>query len=489
MMTAARYIISLLLLAAYYLLLTTSPVRAEQPTNLSQLELNSYTNRVVVAVSSALICQITGFDVAKQSANGQPQSCNGEKIENGQVGGALGTVTGLISATFTPPASSGQYLEYLAGNFGIIKPAYAGEVGFKGLAPLLPIWAVFRNITYAFFVVAFVLVGFTIMLRVKIDPRTVMTIQNQIPKLVIALILVTFSYAIAGLLIDLMYVAIYLSVNIAGQVNPDILGEANKIAQSPHPIDLANIIGGLGGKGGGLGVLISNATGSIMDILKNSFPIQVGGWGTGNDFVANIFSTIFAGILSAFGFVLNSVVGIIAFLIIGIAVLFVLFRLWFELLKTYVFILIDVIFAPFWILVGVLPGGGLGFSSWLRDIIANLSVFPTTIIMFLLGRIFMDAFNKPGGFVPPLIGPGYVPEVLGSLIGLGIILMSLQVVTMVKEALKAPQMKYGAAIGQAIGVGTGVPITGVKTGIEARTKTPMPGQAPGKYAIFNRFFR
>jgi len=42
-----------------------------------------------------------------------------------------------------------------------------------------------------------------IMLRVKISPQAVVTVQSAIPKLITTLILVTFSYAIAGLVIDL----------------------------------------------------------------------------------------------------------------------------------------------------------------------------------------------------------------------------------------------------------------------------------------------
>ena len=82
--------------------------------------------------------------------------------------------------------------------------------GFDGLKPLLPLWTVFRNIVYILFVLVFVIIGVAIMLRLKIDPRTVMTIQNQIPKLIIGILLVTFSFSIAGFLIDIMYTSIYL---------------------------------------------------------------------------------------------------------------------------------------------------------------------------------------------------------------------------------------------------------------------------------------
>ena len=44
------------------------------------------------------------------------------------------------------------------------------------------------------------------MFRQRISPQAVMTIQAALPKVIIALIMVTFSYAIAGFMIDISYV-------------------------------------------------------------------------------------------------------------------------------------------------------------------------------------------------------------------------------------------------------------------------------------------
>jgi len=139
-------------------------------------------------------------------------------------GGAIGGITNLIAAMYAnPPASSVEYFADLGRNLGIVKPAYAQGVGFEGLRPILPLWKAFRNIAYLFFTIIFVVIGFAIMFRVKLDPQTVISIQNAIPRIVVALILVTFSYAIAGLLIDLIYVIYFLFVSaleISGAVTP-----------------------------------------------------------------------------------------------------------------------------------------------------------------------------------------------------------------------------------------------------------------------------
>ena len=44
------------------------------------------------------------------------------------------------------------------------------------------------------------------MFRMKINPQNVATFQSAIPKIVTTLILITFAYAIAGFMIDLMFV-------------------------------------------------------------------------------------------------------------------------------------------------------------------------------------------------------------------------------------------------------------------------------------------
>lgn len=519
-----------LLFTLILFIFTLSPSYASSPSpsTLSPIpssNLHNYTQQVVLDLSSALTCQLVGIDpTGPDPVTGQPKKCLGYDVSGklgfvpnpapngaGQVGGAVGTMGNLIAVLYTPPASTGDYFRYLANNFGIVKPAYAAEkcdptkigvgIGFCGLSPLLSVWTVFRNLAYFFFVIAFVVVGMAIMLRVKIDPRTVMTIQNQIPKLIIALLLVTFSFAIAGFLIDLMYVVIYLFFNVAGTASPALKTEIDTMASQVQGQNALEAVGGLGGIFDLTNRIASSTTEVIQSLLgidksftqnfdlsdpgkifgsASKYSGSVANWiidmlslSAGIGAAAKIGSMIQTPLLSVAAAVLAGPAAYllaqeslrlfipfgIAFIIIIIAILWALFRLWFALIMAYVYILIDVIFAPLWLLTGVLPGG-LGFGSWLRDIVANLSAFPTTIGMFLIGKILMETVGKveTGTFVPPLIGnPGQgAQSLLASLIGLGIILMTPQVVNMMKEAFKAPQMKYTAAIGQAVGVGPGL---------------------------------
>lgn len=113
-----------------------------------------------------------------------------------------------------PPASGVAYLADVGQKLNLVKPAYAQTgLGFNALLnPFLPAWRAVRNFTYLVFAVAAVIMGVAIMLRYKINPQTVITIQSSIPRLVIGLVFITFSYAIVGLLVDFIYVVFGLLV-------------------------------------------------------------------------------------------------------------------------------------------------------------------------------------------------------------------------------------------------------------------------------------
>ena len=518
-----------LLLATCYLVFNTSSASAQtSPYTVPNTNpdvpknLHTWTQNVMIEVMSAMSCQLSGIDPTDPKGK-----CLGVDQKTGKIGyvenggGAIGVAGHMIGMLYTPPLNSGDYFKYLAGNFGIAKSAEAAS-GFEGLKPVQKVWVAFRNVVYLLFVVVFVVIGLAIMLRIKIDPRTVMTIQNQIPKIIVGLLLVTFSFAIAGFLIDLMYVVMFLSYEIIASANVTDVTKLNPLnLAGQSALQAAGLIkdGGIFGianhtawsiKGAIADILQTDTCGSILrcfvdrlnpvklftDILD---PNQIG---NPINYMINFISNVFAGITfyriaglqnpvtsviplvqEALALAQSSVkfavatgaaelvysatqwtlrVGLpwfIPFLIIIIALTFALFRLWFTLILAYVGILLDVVFAPFWIVGALLPGSPIGFSAWLRSIIANLAAFPAAIVMLLLAKVFIDGFGtsrSPDDFVPPLIGVPSGTDVLGNFIGLGILLMTPGVVAMIKAAIKAPSIPAGGPIGAAIGVGGGV---------------------------------
>ena len=213
--------------------------------------LHTYTQNVIIEIMSAVTCQLTGIDPVNQN-----QQCLGVDQKTGKIGfvdpstssgggGAIGVMSHMISVLYTPPIHTGDYFNHLAQNFGIAKPTYAEETGFNGLKPILGVWTAFRNIVYLIFTIVFVVIGLLIMFRVKIDPRTVMTIQNQIPKIIVGIVLVTFSYAIAGFLIDMMYASIYFIGNVMTSTSKQSPAVVTGLVQSDNPFSAANQTVGL----------------------------------------------------------------------------------------------------------------------------------------------------------------------------------------------------------------------------------------------------
>lgn len=524
--------------------------------------LHTFTQNVMIEVMSAMICQIAGVDVTDSS-----QNCLGVDPKTKKIGfvsgggGLIGVLQNSIVTMYTPPLHTSDYLKYLSANFGLAKKSYAAsnsnDLGYNSISPLSSVWVASRNVAYLFFVLIFLIIGIGIMLRVHIDPRTVMTIQNQIPKIIIAIVLVTFSFAIAGLLIDLMYVISYLLLNLIASADTTLATATQasgttvpafvfKLISSSNPLDAANTVTQamhtgcqgsfdvLKGCFGGLPDLAWQPANTVSGFVANMFDNSAGhlittilgaviGTIVGHA-VGSAASSIATGIAAALAIgatvatdgaaapllaaapaigslvggltgtvvgwaagkdILTAVVGIITFLIILCAILITLFRLWFQLVVAYITILINIVFGPIWIMLGLVPTSKVSFTTWFRNLVGNLSCFPTTLVMFLLARVFIDAITKGGQtfFVAPLVGaPGVSPDSarsLAAIIGMGIFLMTPSAVTQVKNALGGGSGLTFGGVGQGISAGAAVPMAGVKGVAAVRMKTPEPGKPAG----------
>lgn len=368
--------------------------------------------------------------------------------------GALAATSNLIATLYSrPPASGVQYFAQQVQKFNPVQPAYAQGFGYGALTPVQELWEAFRNISYLGFVIIFVIMGFMIMFRAHISPQAVATVQDSLPRIVVALILVTFSYAIAGLMIDLMF----LGLNVLLRALPSSLIDfdtANKVAfeQSIFSVivsswdeifvttaeALHDLIGSLLGGG------------TLADIIK-----FVGGWALGG----------------------------IAGLIVGIAALFIMFRVFLMLLMAYVMILIMTIAAPFYFLVQALPGNN-GAKEWFKQIGANLAVFPTVALMIIFAGIVggIEAFGgsgegafggaTSGALKFPLLVGGLDPNIIGKIIALGVLFMIPEAAKMIKEAIGAKGLGGGA------GLGAGAAALGAAGGYLGRgIAASPPGQA------------
>lgn len=359
----------------------------------------------------------------------------------------------------TPPASSVNYLASIKQNINdkkIVPEVMAANegFGFNSFIPVLPVWKAFRNIAYFIFIIIFIIMGFAIMFRVKINPQTVIGIQTILPKIIALLLLITFSYAIVGLMIDLMYVVFYLTLNTFSFFN---IIRQGIIFDQP------------------IGVLLaSGQTGIIMSMLYHQI---IATFIVPSAVTAAIFGLPIGltGVLDAFLTV--SGIGLIIRIILMFAILYTFFKLFMKLLGAYINIVIQLIFAPIILLGGVFPGSK-AIGNWFRNLLANMSVFPTTMVLLLLSYVFMvqPIINSVLlGWASPILGVedliaggNYSSGLLNAplifawapgaanvlaLIGIGLLLMASKYVDIIKEALQVPPFKYGTAIGEALQYG------------------------------------
>jgi hypothetical protein len=543
MRKAARFLIFAVfaLLIGVYFLNTRAVANAQvnnaysAPVNNADVpqNLHTYSQNVMIEVMASLICQLSGVDPIQtdhKCLGPDPISKRIGYETDGAEGGAIGTMGNLIGYIYQLPLSSGDYFHYLATNFGATKKTYGKTIdeattttkggssytGFEGLKPLLQIWVSIRDLVYSLFVLGFVIVGVAIMLRIKIDPRTVMTLQNRIPKIIAALLLVTFSYAIAGFLIDFMWTTIYLVINLFAQADPnmqlkikdfynlqggnvfnyargavgvsdvawdssrgvvDVLGSAldNTAGRSITGL----FLGAIGLTTGGLAIkglnLITSLTGPVGMMIKGLTGVIAAGAAAGlSDLAVPFFARL------------------VVWLVILIAVFSALFRLWFKLLIAFVMLVLGVVLAPLWIFAGILPGNKLGFGSWIRHMLSQIIIFPMTVAMFCLGKVVIDGYQAVGaggqGFVPPLLGYGTDQASISSLLALGLVLITPNVAKWAGEIFKGPKLD-ATPIGQALKAGTGSLTEGAKT-IAAYEHTPKGfGEKQQMTGVWSRFFR
>jgi hypothetical protein len=352
-----------------------------------------------------------------------------------QTGGVIGGVTQLLAVLYTqPPVSSREYIAHLGQNLGLIKPTYAQGLGYQGLRPVLSLWLIMRNIAYLGFVIIFVVIGFMVIMRQRIDPRTVVTVQDSLPRIVMALLLTTFSYAIVGLLIDLSEFGIALIASIF----KDFLADPDKLSNWLKTIRTTNIF---------QLIWALNKTEDIVAPINEII--------TGSGITA-------AQILTIFGFG-----GAIGQFIVAIAMLGAVFKTFFVLLGSYVSLLISTIFSPFILLVSALPGKANSALDWLKGILVNILVFPATFGFLFLGAIILspdseiwqimegsvDFGSTP--WVPFGLG-GFVKEgstagaIMQSLIAFGIILTTPKVGEAIKGAVTGKGMPIGGEAAEAL---------------------------------------
>lgn len=188
-------------------------------------------------------------DAAKEIVedNGGIESCDygGFLAEDGDPGnGSRGTLLGMVTtgtamATgYAPPVNLAFYAKHnLAKMPGVVgKSAYAQtDLSPWGFSLIIELWEFTRNFAYALMSVIMLVVGFLIITRRKINPQTVVTVQTALPKIVISLLLITFSYPLGALFASLLPILTGLAKSIIPQDVPYAPGDT-RIFSAMHSV-------------------------------------------------------------------------------------------------------------------------------------------------------------------------------------------------------------------------------------------------------------
>ncbi len=267
------------------------------------------------------------------------------------------------------PLSFIHYVSDLRGRMSLVSEVHAQTNNGFGLSRFLvisDIWKVSRNAAYSIFIIAIIAIAFMVMFRIKISPQASVSIQSALPRIAFTLILITFSLAIAGLMLDLMYVVL----GIISALLPSLAGF------SSNPTEAYRFL--TGGSDGFLVIL-------IYFILY---------------FILYLVTAIVVTLSALLTLNLTSIIFGVLMVLFTIILFFILLWNWLKLIyiliKTTGQIYLAVIVAPLQFMMGVFPGpmGANAFSGWFKGIMSKLAIFPITgLLIFFSFKFLGMAFN------------------------------------------------------------------------------------------------
>jgi len=316
---------------------------------------------------------------------------------------------------------------------------YYQGTGFDLLTPIRGFWGWAVKIVFAIMILVIIVIAFLIMFRQKLPGGVEVTIQNSIPAIALALVLIPFSYAISGLFIDL----ITLGTNVThdaligpGSPGQSVFDNRGSIYTSP-----LNYIGNTPQDRG----LYPDDTRVTVFNLRDNVDItqQVKAFGNTLGFDSNGLFQIITNILNFFTGKNGTTgtnsywVGSILNLILSLLMIYIGVKIFAHLFVKYLFIILFPIYSPFVFATVAIPGNGAKtLGIYLRALFSATCAYVATYLLFLLTLIFTNsAFQnsipdiKSGTFIPPLLG---ISDLLGgtsnksfanllfSLVGIGI---------------------------------------------------------------------
>lgn len=464
-----------------YIFTKEQPKSFNNNQNKSQEQIYQFINNPELKKTKQGRLIISLYQTTACSLAGEACTNNSEDSKNNFNHSLFGLMSNLITAPYRNPPASGVYWTYATlEKAGFVPKTYAAEgIGFAALRPFMNLWKVFRDLAYILLVLVLITIGFMIMFRAKLNPQTIISVENALPKIVISLLLITFSFPIAGFLIDLMYVIIVLVIAILGY-----RGNFFPITEFQTKYlnaDFGTIYSGLFFKGffGTLDILSEAIVSIIPMTIKHILTTILGivaVWFVGTKFWNQWFRPILDSInegaggsvpgLDSAGGIFELAIKVIVFIAImtisfilgyhslGLVIvlltfatfLFTLFRIFFLLFASYIKIFLLIVFSPFFMLFEAIPGKK-AFSYWFKSLFVEILSFPVVIIVFLLSYIIVNVFPSTGNIWQPPFLSQLDPSAFTVLLGIGLLFMTPDIVKLVKQLMGVKDLPISLGIG------------------------------------------
>lgn len=419
--------------------------------------------KTVLGFYKASLCSLVG-----EACTDNPD--DGDKNIGNSLFGKMSKLTFLPIAY---PAASGVYWTISSlRNSGLIPNTYAAEgIGFASIRPFQNLWKIFRNVSYSLLVLVIIAIGFLIMFRIKINPQTIISLENSLPRIVVTLIFITFSFAIAGFMIDLMYIISALSISTLA--NTSAYSESvktNLLIGNPGTLlgevfwnmDVLNLGFALFSIMPGflhitLRLVVAILSIKIFGFIYSPFKaladgtIVSGGWG-GNLAAWGISIIAYGALAYILGILAPLIVSFLLLLIVG---LLVYGKIFFLLLAAYIRIMISIIFAPIILLGNAFPGKNT-FGNWIKNLSADLLAFPVVITLILVSHIIVSTPATQGTVWQPPFLYSRVSTTFTVIIGIGILFAIPNIVGSLRKILGVKGSPFNIGFSTLLG-GSGSP--------------------------------
>lgn len=285
------------------------------------------------------------------------------------------------------------------------------------------LWEKTRLIAYVLFVLVLMSAGFMIMFRQKIGGQLMITVFNTLPGVIVGLIVVTFSFAIVGLILN-------LGILLVGVIGSLLDPSGQSLMSVNGPFSLLSP---------------KNIAGFFTEDSNNTaegFTLIGGG-------IVGLLSALIAGILGASATVpLLAAAGpviavgaigffVVMILVVGI-VLWASVKVYITVLTAYIGIILDTVLGPLYLVASALPGKSYIGFDWFKRILRNALAFPMVFFFVNLGGFILKHdvdFSFPPGLVGNATGP-----VDGALnFGIGLFIKAILAVILFFVAAESPK--------------------------------------------------